>query len=63
MCLNIGTHKSINFSFETNEKLMALGVPILKHFRVHNLYPITKRTTQNDFSLNGPNPVKVKFIK
>ena len=34
MCLNIGTPKNINFSFETNGKLMALGVPILKHFRV-----------------------------
>ena len=34
MCLNIGTHKNINFSFETNGKLMALGVPILRHFRV-----------------------------
>ena len=35
MCLNTGTPKNINFSFETNEKLTALGVPILKHFRVH----------------------------
>ena len=35
MCLNTGTPKNINFSFETNEKLMALGVPILKHFRVN----------------------------
>ena len=34
ICLNIGTPKNINFSFETNGKLMALGVPILKHFRV-----------------------------
>ena len=34
MCLNTGTAKNINFSFETNGKLMALGVPILKHFRV-----------------------------
>ena len=34
MCLNTGTPKNINFSFETNGKLMALGVPILKHFRV-----------------------------
>ena len=34
MCLNIGTPKNINFSFETNGKLMALGVPILKHIRV-----------------------------
>ena len=35
MCLNIGTPKNINFPFETNGKLMILGVPILKHFRVN----------------------------
>ena len=34
MCLNTGTLKKFNFSFETNGTLMALGVPILKHFRV-----------------------------
>ena len=34
MCLNIGTPKNINFPFETNGKLMIVGVPILKHFRV-----------------------------
>ena len=34
MCLNTGTAKNINFSFETNGKSMALGVPILQHFRV-----------------------------
>ena len=34
MCLNIRTPKNINFPFETNGKLMILGVPILKHFRV-----------------------------
>ena len=34
MCLNTGTPKTLIFSFETNGKLMALGVPILKHFRV-----------------------------
>ena len=34
MCLNTGRPKNINFSFETNGKLMAFGVPILKHFRV-----------------------------
>ena len=34
MCLNTGTPKNINFSFETNGKWMALGVPILKQFRV-----------------------------
>ena len=35
MCLNTGAPKNINFSFVTNGKLMALGVPILKHFRVN----------------------------
>ena len=34
MCLNTGTPKKNNFSLETNGKLVALGVPILKHFRV-----------------------------
>ena len=34
MCLNIGTHKTVNFPFETNGKLMVSDVPILKHFRV-----------------------------
>ena len=34
MCLNIWTPKIITFPFETNGKLMILGVPILKHFRV-----------------------------
>ena len=29
-----GHLKTINFPFETNGKLMILGVPILKHFRV-----------------------------
>ena len=32
--LNIGTPKTIHFPFGTNGKLMVLGVPILKHFRV-----------------------------
>ena len=48
MCLNIGTPKNINFSFETNGKLMALGVPILKHIRIilpflARLYECTRR--------------------
>ena len=30
--------KTINFAFETNGKLMVLGVPILKHFRVFLLW-------------------------
>ena len=30
----LGHLKTINFPFETNGKLMRLGVPILKHFRV-----------------------------
>ena len=39
MCLTIGTPKIVNFPFGTNGKLMVLGVPILKHFRVSCFYP------------------------
>ena len=39
MCLTIGTPKIVNFPFRTNEKLMVLGVPILKHFKVSCFYP------------------------
>ena len=35
MFSNVGTPKIINFSFKTNGKLMVLGVPKLKHFRVN----------------------------
>ena len=41
MCLNTGTPKNINFSFETNGKFMALGVPILEHFRVNEKFSNT----------------------
>ena len=34
MCSYIGTPKTIIFPFGTNGKLMVLGVPVLKHFRV-----------------------------
>ena len=34
MCSNIGTPKTFHFPFGTNGKLMVLGVPLLKHFRV-----------------------------
>ena len=37
LCLNIGTLKTINFSFRTNGKLMVLGAPILKQYRVYIL--------------------------
>ena len=33
----IGIPKAINFSSGTNEKLMDLGIPILKHIRVQLL--------------------------
>ena len=35
MCLNIGTPNKHHFPFGTNGKVVVLGVPILKHFRVH----------------------------
>ena len=34
MCLNIGTPNKHHFPFGTNGKVVVLGVPILKHFRV-----------------------------
>ena len=34
MCLNIGTPTNHRFPFGTNGKVVVLGVPILKHFRV-----------------------------
>ena len=45
MCLNIGTHKTVNFPFETNGKLMVLGVPILKNFRVSRM--LREETKEN----------------
>ena len=36
-CFNIGTSKTINFPFGTNGKLMLLGVPALKHFRIFTI--------------------------
>ena len=35
MCLNIWTPINWHFSFGTNRKVVVLGVPILKHFRVY----------------------------
>ena len=34
ICLNIGTPNNHHFPFGTNGKVVVLGVPILKHFRV-----------------------------
>ena len=34
MCLNIGTLNNHHFPFGTNGKVVVLGVPILKHFRI-----------------------------
>ena len=53
MCLNTGTpKKNINFSFQTNGKLRALGVPILKHFRVFTVYDALVITVNIDKSGN-----------
>ena len=35
MCSIIGTPNNHHFQFGTNGKVVVLGVPILKHFRVH----------------------------
>ena len=66
MCLNIGTHKNINFSFETNGKLMALGVPILKHFKGSHLTPNQQSQTpifglqENSTKLHDGTPTFLK---
>ena len=35
ICLTIGTPNNHHFPFGTNGKVVVLGVPILKHFRVY----------------------------
>ena len=35
MCLNIGTPNNHHFPFGINGKVVVIGVPILKHFRVY----------------------------
>ena len=51
MCLNIETHKNVNFPFGTNGILMDLGVPILKHIRVCYRFCIIYRYA--DFIITG----------
>ena len=46
MYLNIGTPNKHHFPFGTNGKVVVLGVPILKHFRVTYLH--TDKYTQVD---------------
>ena len=38
MCLDIGTPNNHGFPFRTNGKIVVLGVPIFKHFRVELKY-------------------------
>ena len=44
MCSNLGTPKTHRFPFGTNGKVVVLGVPILKHFRVGVTVPILMHT-------------------
>ena len=53
MCLNTGTPKNINFSFQTNGKLMALGVPILKLFRVTGVIKCCSICFDIQIQMNG----------
>ena len=63
MCLDIGTPKNINFSFETNGKLIALGVPILKQFRVcsTNVFRLKPTENQGYASKNRFHLIKRKY--
>ena len=40
MCSNIRTPNNHHFPFGTNGKVVVLGVPILKHFRVYPFFPV-----------------------
>ena len=50
----------MNFQFETNEKLMILGVPILKHFRV---FAKSHRLVMSSVQNPTVNPVVLKVSK
>ena len=43
MCSNIGTPNNHDFPFGTNGKVVVLGVPILKHFRVLSVHLVENR--------------------
>ena len=51
MCSKIGTPKIIYFPFKKNGKLMVLGVPILKHFRVVTFFHPLTCQVQSEISL------------
>ena len=62
MCLNTGTPKNINFSFETNGKFMALGVPILKYIQSRrNLSSVTQNVL-NIFAISKEKNMSVCCI-
>ena len=67
MSSNSGIPKNINFPFGTNGKLMVLGVPILKHFRVDILAFIGCgdfiRVYGGGWGLNYNRPVYVYMAK
>ena len=49
ICLNIGTPNNHHFPFGTNGKVVVLGVPILKHFRVlTRQYKVSHNALQMD---------------
>ena len=52
--------KNINFPFETNGKLMILGVPILKHFRV--FCDINGYSEISKFEISRVNCIYILFI-
>ena len=56
MCSNTGTPNNHHFLFGTNRKVVVLGVPILKHFRVHNLFPFVEMTNKRAMMALGHSP-------
>ena len=67
MCLSIRTPKTINFSFGTNGKLMVLGVPIFKHFRINadvdvNLAMLNSTESRSLYTTLPHNLIKDKLV-
>ena len=54
MCLNIGTLNNQHIPFGTNEKVVVLGVPKLKHFRVYGTLGIVLGVWIHRRSLKEP---------
>ena len=53
----------MNFPFETNGKLMILGIPILKHFRVNKQNSVcTRKKTNAELQIRGGMRIILRYF-